>query len=810
MRMKNFNLTPRVKKAIQNAQNIAKEMGHQRVNCAHIFKSILELDYPLFNSIFRPYLINHYDLADQVIPYVMENHPSFFKKRVNQKTWHNEVEEILKFANETSAQLEQEYVGVEHVLYALIMTSPTVRGFLREKSFPIENFAATLITYMKPPEPQVEEELPQQTPVAGEPPTETETKFIDKYCINLNKAAQEGKLNSLHGRESEVNLLIETILRKTKSNAILVGDPGVGKTAIVEGLAHKIVSEEITPLLQNRIVVSLNMANMVAGTKYRGQFEQRFQGLLEEVKKDSRYIVFIDEIHTMIGAGSGEGSLDVANMIKPALARGEITCIGATTQAEYKKIFEKDGALKRRFEPIVIEEPSIAQTEHIILQAKKQFEEFHCVSFSEEIVKDLIYLCDKYMPYRKFPDKAFDMMDFISAKVKVTNFKMPKNLVQLEKRIKKAVNSKNYNTDKLRCGEMILDYAEKLHNWASKEQKPIHITREHLVDVFSQKLKIQKNKIILRDNVETEDISEVLKESVFGQDQAIAKITDVLACSRAGLRAKNKPMGKFLFIGPTGVGKTWTAKLLAEKFLGNERLLLKLDMSEYQESNTINKLIGSTLGYVNSEEGGILTEFVRNNPSAVVLFDEIEKAHKDLNNILLQIMDDGYVTDNLGRRVDFTNTIIILTGNIGQENATPKPSMGFVQSAHQPEDGYKNAVQKYFRPEFLARLDDVVIFNKISTNEFHKILDKLVEKTKNQLEQQGRSIDIPEEVFSFLLKKIEEKGNNARSIENVYRQNFEISLAKFMLKNSGQKIFAKILENVASFSCEDRSIQCKI
>jgi ATP-dependent Clp protease ATP-binding subunit ClpC len=807
MRMKNFNLTPRVKKAIQNAQNFAKEMGHQRVNCAHIFKSVLELDYPLFNSLFRPYLINHHELADKVVPYVMENHPSFFKKRVNQKTWHNEVEEILKFSNEVSTELKQEYVGVEHVLYALVMTSPTVRAFLKEQNFPVEEFSASLISYMKP-SPTVQP-LPQLEEVPIEEEIEEKTKFVSKYCTNLNKIAEQGKLNNLYGREEEINLLVETILRKTKNNAILIGDPGVGKTAIVEGLAAKIVSGEITPLLQNRVVVSFNMANMVAGTKYRGQFEERFQGLLDELKKDPRYILFVDEIHTMIGAGSGEGSLDVANMIKPALARGEITCIGATTHSEYKKLFEKDGALRRRFESIIIDEPKTDEVEKIILGAKDKFEQFHGVVFSPERIKNLIYLCEKYLPYRKFPDKAFDMLDFISARVKVATFKMPKNIVQLEKKIRKIVNS-NSNAEKVKCNEMILDYAEKLHAWASKDQKKIEITKDHLVEVFAQKLKIQKNKIVLPENEDTEDIAETLKKSVFGQDQAIDKISDILACSRAGLKSKNKPMGKFLFIGPTGVGKTWTAKLIAEKFLGNEKMLLKLDMSEYQESSTINKLIGSTIGYIGSEEGGILTEFVRNNPSCVVLFDEIEKAHRDLNSILLQIMDDGYVTDNLGRRVDFSNTIIILTGNIGQESATPKPSMGFVPQSEKPENGYKKAVEAFFRPEFLARLDDIIIFEKISNKEFHKILENLIINTEKLMAQQGRNIKFSEQVFSFLLKKVEENGNNARSIEKIYRQFLEVPLAKFILKEKGEEIICEIIEEKARFSVLERNIQCKI
>jgi ATP-dependent Clp protease ATP-binding subunit ClpC len=799
--MKNFNLTPRVKKAIQQAQNVAKELGHERVNCAHIFKTILELDYPLFNNLFRPYLVNRYDLASEVIPFVLENHPSFFKKRVNQKTWHNEVEEILKFSNETGMQLNQEYIGVEHVLYSLVMTSPTVRGFLAAKKFPVDRFANTLIESMSP-----QKMMSQEEPVVTEEAVDIESekaedvKYIRKYCVDLNKLALENKLNNVYGREKEIDALAEILLRKNKSNAVLIGDPGVGKTAIVEGLAHKITHGETTDLLSGKIILSLNLGSLVAGTKYRGQFEERFQGLLENLKKDRRYILFIDEIHTVIGAGSGEGSLDAANMIKPALARGEITCIGATTHAEYKKVFEKDSALKRRFESVSIDEPNTVQTINIIKNAKTQFEEFHYVNFSEDIIKDLIYLCDKYMPYRKFPDKAFDMMDFIGSKIKIKNFKLPKSIKDLEKKIKQTLNGKTSNQTHDKCNEMIADFGEKLCKWSTKSQKKINVSREDLISFFAERLQINKDKIVISDNDCGEDIASSLKKLVFGQDKAIDKISDVLTCSRAGLKSKNKPLGKFLFIGPTGVGKTWTAKLLADKFFGNEKLILKLDMSEYQESSSINKLIGSTIGYIGSEEGGILTEFVRNNPNSVVLFDEIEKAHKDLSNILLQIMDEGYVTDSLGRKIDFTNTIIILTGNIGHETAQPKPSMGFMQTAEEPSDNYKKAVESFFRPEFLARLDEVIIFEKITGKEFNQMLEKLIIKTKKLLAEQNKNISLEEEVFPFLLKKLEGQGNNARMIEKIYRQHFEIPLAKFLLKTSSSEIYAKINSNDVIFS----------
>jgi ATP-dependent Clp protease ATP-binding subunit ClpC len=794
MRMKNLNLTPRVKKALEQAQELAKSLGHERINCAHVFKKIMELDYPLFRTIFRPFMVNQYELAEKIIPFVEENHPAFFKKRINQKAWHNEIEEILKFASDTSSQLNQEYVGVEHILYALVMTSPTVRGFLEHSNFPVDDFSEVLISHL---DPSTVKNKPEKAPEIEEENAEKQT-YVKKYCTNLTELSLQNKLNNVYGRDVEIATIAETVLRKTKNNIILIGDPGVGKTAIVEGLAYKIMADETTPLIKNKTVISLNMASMIAGTKYRGQFEQRFQGLLDELKKNSNYIIFIDEIHTIIGAGNGEGALDVANMLKPALARGEITCIGATTHAEYKKLFEKDGALKRRFEAVTIEEPSKEQTKKILMSSKTQFEQFHGVTYSEQVIEDVIFLCEKYMPYQRFPDKAFDIIDLIGSKAKISNFVIPKKIKNLESKIKKNLEKINDPNHSDGCEKMIEEFGQKLIEWAEKGRKFIPISTENIIDVFSEKLNINKNKIVFANNLQNENILTVLKNDVYGQDEGLEKISNILICSKAGLKPKNKPMGKFLFVGPTGVGKTWTAKLLAEKFFGNEKALLKLDMSEYQESSSINKLIGSAIGYVKCEDGGILTEFMRNNSNSVVLFDEIEKSHRDINNLLLQIMDDGYLTDSLGRRIDFSNSIIILTSNLGHEQVA-KPSMGFLPSGDDQDSKYKKSIENFFKPEFLARLDDVIVFNKISKKEFSKILDRMIEKTAEMLKQNNKNIYISNETKDFLLKKIEESGNHARSIQKIYRQHLEIPLAKFILDNSKPEIFAKLSESSVMF-----------
>lgn len=795
MRMKNFNLTPRVKKALEKAQELAKSLGHERINCAHMFKTVMELDYPMFRTVLRPFMVNQYELAEKIIPFVEENHPAFFKKKANEKTWHNEIEEILKFANETSSNLKQEYIGVEHILYALIVTSPTVRGFLEYNKFPIDDFAELLMNHLDP------NAVKKKVETIPEIKEETADKltYIKKYCTNLTELATSNKLNNVYGRDVEIATLAETFLRKTKNNIILIGDPGVGKTAIVEGLAYKIIVDETTPLLKNKILISLNMASMIAGTKYRGQFEQRFQGLLDELKQNSNFIIFIDEIHTMVGAGNGEGALDVANMLKPALARGEITCIGATTHAEYKKLFEKDGALKRRFEAITIEEPDKLQTKEILMSSKKQFEDFHGVIYPEQIIEDIIFLCEKYIPYKKFPDKAFDILDLLGSRVKIANFVIPKKIKNLEKKIQKNLNNIKNPKHSNDCEKMIEEFGQKLIEWSEKGRKFIPISTDHIIDVFSEKLGVNKNKIIFANNLQNENIFETLKNDIFGQDEALVKISDILICSKAGLKPKNKPMGKFLFVGPTGVGKTWTAKSIAEKFFGNEKSLLKLDMSEYQESSSINKLIGSAIGYVKCEEGGILTEFVRNRPNSVILFDEIEKSHRDINNLLLQILDDGYLTDSMGRKIDFSNSIIILTSNLGHEQVS-KPSMGFLPVQDDQDSKYKKSIENFFKPEFLARLDDVVVFNKISKNEFQKIFDKMIEKTRESLHQNNKKIKISEDTKEFLLKKIEENGNNARSIQKIYRQYLEIPLAKFMLQNPKPEISAKISDAKVIFA----------
>lgn len=795
MRMKNFNLTPRVKKALEQAQESAKSFGHERVNCAHLFKTIMELDYPLFKSVFKRFLTNQQVLASGILSFVEENHPEFFKKKNNQKNWHNEIEEVLKSSHELSASLHQEYIGVEHVLYSLITSSPTVRGYLESSKFPIDEFCETLVEHLNPSLSQ--NKSPANT-AAIQTETEEKQTNIKKYCTNLTELAYSGKLGNIYGRETEINKLTEILLRKTKNNAVLVGEPGTGKTSLLEGLAYKITADETSPLLRNKVIISLNMASMVAGTKYRGQFEQRFQGLLDELKENPEYIVFIDEIHTMIGAGNGEGSLDVANMLKPALARGEITCVGATTLSEYKKLFEKDGALKRRFEAITVEEPSVEQTKKILTSSKEQFEDFHGVIYSDQIIDDLVFLCAKYMPYRKFPDKAFDVLDLLGSKVKISNFVIPKKIKNLEKKIQKKINKMNDSRTSPDCEKMIEEFGQKIIEWAEKGRKYVPVTTNHLVTVFSEYLGISKDKIIFANNLQEENILEVLKQNVFGQDQAIEKVSDILIWSKAGLKPKNKPMGKFLFVGPTGVGKTWTAKLIAEKFFGNEKSLLKLDMSEYQEASSINKLIGASIGYIKCEEGGILTEFVRNQPNSVILFDEIEKSHYDINNLLLQIMDDGYVTDSLGRKIDFSNTVIILTSNLGA-SIVSKPSMGFLPAENSQESNYKKSIENFFRPEFLARLDEVVTFNKISKNEFRKIFEKMIDSTHLSLQQNNKKIQISEETKEFLLKKIEESDDHARAIQKIYREHLEVPLAKFMLKNSQSEINVKIENSFVIF-----------
>ena len=594
----------------------------------------------------------------------------------------------------------------------------------------------------------------------------TKTPMLDSFGRDLTKMASDGKLEQVIGREQEIDRVIQILSRKKKNNPVLIGEPGVGKTAIAEGLAMKIVEKNVSRVLHGRRIVSLDLSLVVAGTKYRGQFEERMKAIIDEIEANEDVIVFIDELHTIIGAGNAAGSLDASNMIKPALARGLMQVIGATTIDEYKKTIEKDGAMERRFQKVMVEEPSVQQTKEIIHQAKKMYEDFHGVTFNDEAIDSAVEMADRYITGRFFPDKAFDVIDEVGSRTHIDNLKTPPEIIEVENQIEEVkkekdafVKSQQYEqAAKIRDKEKeLIRRLELLKTDWEKQEKDnrFPVTEADVAKVMSKMLGIPVTKITEDEGVKLINMPEELKKRVVGQDNAVVKVAEAIQRNRAGLNNPNKPIASFIFLGSTGVGKTELAKGLAKYLFNDEDAMIKIDMSEYTEPHTIAQLKGSPPGYVGYEEGGQLTEKVRNKPYSVVLFDEIEKAHPLVHNIFLQILDEGKLTDGKGLTVNFKNTIIIMTSNVGTKELSEYKSVGFGLGEAKPIDIeaiVQKALKGKFKPEFLNRLDEQVIFNRLTKENISEITDIHINNFSKLVEKQGYSIEVSKAVRDIIAK----------------------------------------------------------
>ncbi len=585
---------------------------------------------------------------------------------------------------------------------------------------------------------------------------------MNQFSNDLTKEAREGNLDPVIGRIQETERVIEILSRRTKNNPCLIGEPGVGKTAVIEGLAQKIVSGNIPEILKNKRVVSLDITSMVAGAKYRGDFEERIKKALNEVKKAGDIILFIDEIHTIVGAGAAEGAIDAANILKPLLARGEIQVVGTTTIKEYRKYIEKDSALERRFQPVDISEPTLEETRKILDGLRDKYEAHHNVKITDEAIGAAIELSNRYITDRFLPDKAIDLIDEASSKARLKSFVEPEHLKNLEKQVEKleiekesAINLQDFEkAAKLRDETICLknNLENEKIKWRNEtNQNIITIGLEEIAEVVSRWTGIPVTKINQDENVKLKNLEQILHKRVVGQEEAIGAVSKAIRRSRVGLKDPNRPIGSFLFLGPTGVGKTELTKALAEVLFENENAMIRLDMSEYMESHSVSKLIGSPPGYVGYDEAGYLTEKVRKNPYSVVLFDEVEKAHPDIMNLLLQILEDGRLTDNQGRMVNFKNTVIIMTSNVGARLITEKKSIGFENKQEEGERDYqlvKNEVlgetRKVFKPEFLNRIDELIVFHKLTDENLREITDILLEKVIERIKKQGIEVEITE------------------------------------------------------------------
>lgn len=778
-----INFTPKAQRVLDVAKQACIEKKITEISDGFLFYALLKSDSMIVNSAFNEIKINPQDLAD----IVWKALPSTIKGSAKETAKFNEIsDKIISESLTYSKQYNQNYTGVEHIFRSALAHSPFVKKFLKKNGIDISYIAEKIDSGCKNiSNPKKKVSAP--TGSSGEP--NLKSAAIKNYCINYNEKAAKGDFDLICFREKEVAQMSEILCRKQKKNPIIVGEAGVGKSAVVGLLAKNIVVGDCTEFLLGKVILQLDMTALVAGTNLRGQFEERLHKILNEVKAQKNIILFIDEIHTITGTGNDEGSLDASNILKPYLAGDEISCIGATTQKEYEKYFQNDSAMNRRFEPLFIKEPSKTDTLKILKNIKQHYEIFHAVEYSDNILEGVVDLCEKYITNRRFPDKAIDLMDHVGAKSKIKIYARPTFFKELELKIAEAIGDDEVSL-------FVKEYEDKYRQWfSSLGQAKKQVSKQDLYAALSDKIGV-----FIDSNVSDSKFKNIftnLQKHVFGQDEALKKISNCVVRSSFGLSSPNRPLGSFMFLGPTGSGKTYLAKTLAVEAFGSEASLVRIDMSEFMEQASVSKLIGSAPGYVGFGESNVLSEQLQKFPSSVFLFDEVEKAHPDVMNILLQIMDNGQLTTSVGRKLSFKNSIIILTGNVGFQFADNK-KMGFFQAAAQSltKDAVKENLQKFFRPEFLARLNDIVIFNPLTEESLRKIAEKEVLKIKDSLKEKQISFNISEDVYAFILAETKSSNDGARKIIFFIENELKTKIVDVLASSSYNDI-ALSLENGA-------------
>ena len=724
-----------------------------------------------------------------------------------------QAEKVLKITQIESKIYKADVIGTEHLLLSLLRDEDNIATqILHQFNVTYDSARAELNSMLSSKNPK--------DPAGAVPPADkkverTKTPVLDNFGRDLTKLALEDKLDPVVGREREIERVAQILSRRKKNNPVLIGEPGVGKTAIAEGLALRIMQKKVPRILQEKRVVTLDLAGLVAGTKYRGQFEERMKALMNELEKAKDVILFIDELHTIVGAGGASGSLDASNMFKPALARGDIQCIGATTLDEYRKYIETDGALDRRFKKVMVEPPTYEETLQILNNIKFKYEEHHHVRYSSDAIDSAVKLSNRYITDRHLPDKAIDVIDEAGSRVHMGNFEVPQDVLDLEESIEKVrvekaavVKRQDYEEaarlrDKERNLQSDLEIARR--EWEAKTKDIVHdVNEEDIATVVAMMTGIPVNRVAQTESEKLLNMTDALKKQIVGQDEAVSKLTKAIRRTRAGLKNPNRPIGSFIFLGPTGVGKTELCKALARYLFDSENALIRIDMSEYMEKFSLSRLVGAPPGYVGYEEGGQLTEKVRRRPYSVVLFDEIEKAHPDIFSILLQVLDDGMLTDSLGRKVDFKNTIIIMTSNIGARDIKDISSFGFGgESAANKYSSLKNTVEeamrKLFNPEFLNRVDETIVFRNLERADILEIIDIEMEDLLKNIHDNKMELTLDQTAKEFLVEKGFDQKFGARPLRRAIQKYVEDPIAEEILRGKfkeGSNIVAKHVENM--------------
>lgn len=736
-----------------------------------------------------------------------------------------QAEKVLKITQIESKIYKAEVIGTEHLLLSLLRDEDNIATqILHQFNINYDSARAELNSMLS--NKSSKDPNATRTPAPDKKIEKTKTPVLDNFGRDLTKLANEDKLDPVVGREKEIERVAQILSRRKKNNPVLIGEPGVGKTAIAEGLALRIIQKKVPRTLQDKRVVTLDLAGLVAGTKYRGQFEERMKALMNELEKAKDVILFIDELHTIVGAGGASGSLDASNMFKPALARGDIQCIGATTLDEYRKYVETDGALDRRFQKVMIDPPTYDETIQILENIKFKYEEHHHVRFSHNAIEAAVKLSNRYISDRHLPDKAIDVIDEAGSRVHMGNFEVPQEILDLEDEIEQVrrekaavVKRQDYEEaarlrDKERNLQSELEIAKR--EWDAKTKDIVHdVTEDDIATVVAMMTGIPVNRIAQTESEKLLKMQDALKKQIVGQDEAIIKLTKAIRRTRAGLKNPNRPIGSFIFLGPTGVGKTELCKALARYLFDSEDSLVRIDMSEYMEKFSLSRLVGAPPGYVGYEEGGQLTEKVRRKPYSVVLFDEIEKAHPDIFSILLQVLDDGVLTDSLGRKVDFKNTIIIVTSNVGTRDIKNIGSFGFSEAKEKDRyDNLKNTVEdamkRLFNPEFLNRIDDTIVFRNLTKEDIMQIIDIEIKDLYKNLEESKMDLILDQTAKEFLVEKGFDEKFGARPLRRAIQKYVEDPLAEEILRGSfkeGTRIVAKHVEGAEDLIFYDEATE---